>query len=133
MRAETKSRMLPPDLTSREFAVSNVATLQRAQIRHSGNAPDSRRRYDLLNSLRTDLVSSKIPKFSGGASPHIPKFVPLFCAEIPTNVLCPCCVLLKLLCKTDRTCPVELCDFVVPPDCALCGHFLAEHTVTDLA
>ena len=41
---------------------------------------------------------------------------------------------LKLLCKTaftDQTCPVELCDFVVPPDCTLSDHFLAEHT--DLA
>ena len=41
---------------------------------------------------------------------------------------------LKLLCKTvftDRTCPVELCNFVIPLDCALCDHFLAEHT--DLA
>ena len=38
---------------------------------------------------------------------------------------------LKLLCKTvfvDRTCPVENCDFVVPPDCALCEHFLHAHT-----
>ena len=38
---------------------------------------------------------------------------------------------LKLLCKTvfaDRKCPVEPCNFVVPPDCALCEHFLAQHT-----
>ena len=42
--------------------------------------------------------------------------------------------ILNLLCKTvssDWTCPVELCDFVIPPDCALSDHFLAEHT--DLA
>ena len=42
--------------------------------------------------------------------------------------------ILKLLCKTvftDRTCPVELCDIVVPPDCTISDHFLAEHT--DLA
>ena len=38
---------------------------------------------------------------------------------------------LKLLCKTvfvDRACPVENCDFVVPPDCVLCEHFLHAHT-----
>ena len=38
---------------------------------------------------------------------------------------------LKLLCKTvfaDRKCPVEPCNIVVPPDCALCEHFLAQHT-----
>ena len=28
----------------------------------------------------------------------------------------------------DRACPVENYDFVVPPDCALCEHFLHAHT-----
>ena len=39
--------------------------------------------------------------------------------------------ILKLLCKTvftDQTRPMELCDFVIPPECAFCDYFLAEHT-----
>ena len=36
-----------PDLTAREFAESNEVTLHHAQIRRSGSAPDSRRRYGL--------------------------------------------------------------------------------------
>ena len=44
--------------------------------------------------------------------------------------------ILKLISKpvfSDRVCPMDECNYVIPADCALCEHFLTHHTNLNLA
>ena len=44
--------------------------------------------------------------------------------------------ILKLICKpvfSDKVYPMDECNYAMPSDCALCEHFLTQHTNLNLA